>query len=201
MLKNKTKNKNKFGSFGFNSGHLNRYRGFTLLETLVVVFIFTLVMISFTEYFAKFSQSEKDAKEIQANLENAQYAMNFMAKILRTSSIRFGSGLTRIKGYDYSQEKCFEFNFDIGSKKIVYGTEFVPSIANVEADCTSPTPPPMLDLTSETISDLKFSFEKSSEVPPQMGKVTIFMEVGTGSVKEKIQTTVSLRDYSVAGIE
>lgn len=188
MLKIKIKNNNK--------------KGFTLLEALIVVFIFTLAMISFTEYFAKFSKSSKDAKEIQKNLENAQYAMNLMAKTLRTSSIRVvGSSESEIRGYDYSQEKCF--NFWIAGHKINYGEKVVPNVVDIDMECGSIMPPPILDLTSEIINDLKFSFERSdaTAVPPQMGKVTIFMEVGTGEIKERIQTTVSLRDYSVAGIE
>jgi len=89
--------------------------GFTLVETMLAVFIFTLSMALLSSIFASFMKNYSVVKKNQKNLENAQYALNLMQKTIRTSvlantgaqgKIDFDAEGKMLKMYDESQSKC-----------------------------------------------------------------------------------------------
>lgn len=93
-------------------------KGFSLLEIIVAVFIFSLFMTSMSVVFSRFYLGYKKTKYVQKNLENAQAAINSMAKTMRTSSLTGGplipgSPFTSysLRIFDYSQLKCIEYEF------------------------------------------------------------------------------------------
>jgi prepilin-type N-terminal cleavage/methylation domain-containing protein len=61
--------------------------GFTLIELLVSVFVFLLIMLAVVTIFIREVEAFRNAKDSQRSLENAQFAMNFVAKTLRTSIV------------------------------------------------------------------------------------------------------------------
>lgn len=189
---------------------IKRYQykeGFTLIEVVVALFMFSLLMSSVSGIFANTFLGYKAARASQRNTENAQYAMNAMAKELRTSSIA-SSTAAAVKFYDYSQNICFSYRI----------RNINPSESYLEVASASPTPIPdtaaaklswcnLASLGSYTIVTTgvvtgNFSVIPSSAVAPvSVGKVTISLQIAEGTkYAARLQTTASLRDYSYTGI-
>ncbi|MFH0969475.1 MAG: prepilin-type N-terminal cleavage/methylation domain-containing protein [Patescibacteria group bacterium] len=183
--------------------------GFSFIEVIIAVFIFVLIMTAVSLMFTSLFSGYKNAKAIQKDLESAQFAMNLMAKNLRTSSIVSNGGTSDdIKFYNYSDGgKCISYKL-AGSNKIQVAS--APDPGDLEPDklawCTSKVLS-YSDLTSTNstyINKLSFYAVLSDGVSAAkvVGKVTISMEIcatsncsGTEKDKARIQTTVSLRDY------
>jgi len=121
-------------------------KGFTLVEMMVSIFIFALMMVAIAGVFASQIKTYKNARTMQGDLENAQFALNYVAKTLRTASLigygssssmqdlldgkQFGNSeydndfyLKPIEAneglilYDFSQEYCVRFTFRNRSHK------------------------------------------------------------------------------------
>lgn len=174
-------------------------KGFSLLEVVVAVFIFSLIMVFTASVFGRAFQGYRTAKVIQKDLENAQYAMNLVAKTIRTSKIIVPpatSTVLAIRVYDYSQlsNKCIEYKFE--NNKLKSGAS---NIADTdETLCISTTSIVPSDMTTGTIAG---SFSAVPSSPTVTGKVTISMKVcpsspcpGNPKDEARIQTTVSLRN-------
>lgn len=190
-------------------------KGYSFLEILISVFIFVVLMASFTFVFIRFFSSYKSTKAIQRNLENAQYAMNLIAKTLRTSSVIYcGIGTDKAcasspylatRVFDYSQEKCIAYIFGdsttLGQKGNLYYSEVtMPSgTSDPKAWCGSVGFPSWPIINSNYLDGSFFITPSDIDSsPPKAGKVTISMKVCSDSTckdSAKIQTTVSLRDY------
>ena len=100
-------------------------RGFSLIEMLVSILIFSILMMMISGTFAGFYRNYSRQKKAQKDVENAQYILNFMAKRLRTSNIiAFPSNpqgalssSDNLDTYDYSQGQCIRYS--LGSDKII----------------------------------------------------------------------------------
>lgn len=188
---------NKKNKFCFS-----KKRGFSLLEMLIAIFIFTLIMVASSTFFARSIQTYKNVRATQRDLENAQYVMNLMAKTLRTSSIiASGSSPLYIDIYDYSQSKCIRYSFSNNAIK-------TNSIGAADKkDCTFSNTG-FTDLSNFYVNNAYFSVTPSSKTatgaPILLGKVTISLEICPSATscsdKARIQTSVSLRDYGTAGL-
>ncbi len=62
-------------------------KGFTLIEMMISIFIFAIMMTSIAGIFARQISSYKQTRIMANDLENAQFALNYIAKTLRTASI------------------------------------------------------------------------------------------------------------------
>jgi Tfp pilus assembly protein PilV len=179
--------------------------GFTLIEVMVSIFVFVLIMIGTSRIFASSISSYRNAKAIQRDLENAQYAMNLMAKTIRTSSV-INSSSGSIDIYDYSQGKCIRYALSGNVMKSGSSVPLTPGNKNTCSFSVSG------DLTSgASVESAIFSVTKSSKPPvtanPTVGKVTISMKICansgcSGSEKDtfQIQSSASLRDYGEVGL-
>lgn len=110
-------------------------RGFTIVELMVSIFVFLLIMLAIVQIFTQQINAYRHARSVQNDLENAQFAMNYLSKTFRTaavlgsttdgdlrqymqdnysnddfatSTLQMGEGLFV---YDYSQELCMKFTF------------------------------------------------------------------------------------------
>lgn len=178
---------------------MNTVRGFTLIEVVVAMFIFVIIMTTVSGIFGRAFQGYRGAKAIQRDLEAAQYAINLMAKSLRTSSI-ISNSPTSVNIYDHSQDKCIVYRFDSDNKLKISSAN--PSFPGDKDTCTF----------SGTLSDMTTGYVAGNFlVVPSLagivGKVTVSIKVCpptgcTGSPRDeaKIQTSVSLRDYVESGL-
>jgi prepilin-type N-terminal cleavage/methylation domain-containing protein len=202
---------------------ISKNQGFTLIEVLVATFIFLLLAVTVVSIFARQSVNFTYLQKQQRNVENAQFAMNFMAKTLRTSSFLIPDGAaspqsdTRLFVYDNSSAKCVQFRFynasgsaDKRGRVEVLRKDRNPSDVNSCLKSSHHTGNAnVLDrfiLTTGYV-DGKFlhqTTERDTNLSQdgnqfRMGLVTIRMEVRdqeSESVKPvTIQSSVSLRDY------
>jgi len=176
--------------------NLNR-KGFTLVEVMVALFVFALVMTATSVTFTKAFRVYSDAKDVQENMENAQYAMNLMAKTFRTSSVASSDGtFDSVTVFDYSQAvgpadgKCIRYYFDSVNNRIMKSENNAPNLTS----CGSAAQPTGLPITSGNIVAAEFDV-RSSSAGSVVGKVTFSMKLKKGKSEVDIQTTTSLRDY------
>lgn len=179
-------------------------KGFSFIEVIVATFIFSLVMIAISMTFSSLFGGYKGAKIIQKNLENAQYAMNLMAKSLRTSSINSDGTLSDIIAYDYSQSKCIHYRFnnsvlELSSKDLSSQLGYEDFTQEQKLSWCFDNNGSGSDFSSMTSGYVAGKFFAIKSATKVVGKVTISMKVCSDSTCKSsaiLQSTVSLRDYS-----
>jgi prepilin-type N-terminal cleavage/methylation domain-containing protein len=168
-------------------------RGFTLLEVIVALFVFSLAMVAVSGIFASFMRANKAVKTTQKGLEDAQQAINIMTKVIRTSSVVTSSAST-LRIFEYSADgdpACRQYVFS--GTRITYATDSGGTPAPDIATCVGA---PMSTPVNVVESQISGAFIVTPSASGSAGKVTMLMTVtGEGS----IQSTVSLRDYAVSG--
>lgn len=63
------------------------HKGFTLVEMIIAVFIFLMVILALVTIFAAQMRAYQRARSAQVDLENAQFALNYLGKTLRTATL------------------------------------------------------------------------------------------------------------------
>jgi len=176
-----------------------RLRGFTLIEMMVSVGVFALMTVFLSVAFSSGFASFGKLRELQRNIESAQYSMNTLAKLLRTSTVVSGatSNAQSIRFYDYSSGRCFEYR--ISGSVLQARMKSIASAANCDTSSMSG----WFDVTSSTASlSWRFDVTPSDNGTKKMGKVTIFLSIQKGAsaaMRSDLQTSVSLRDYQYVG--
>lgn len=166
-------------------------RGFSLIETLIAIFVFSLAMAMVVGAFSSFYKTYVNSKKIQRDVESAQYAMNLMAKTLRTSSVVAVNAspmtaATTFDFYDYSQSSCIRYTYDPVGKILRSGTQT--GVASPAA-CNYPSISP----TTFTGSIVNPSVIATPTAGAVLGKVTVSLSVQSGISLLPIQMSVSLR--------
>jgi len=167
-------------------------QGFSLVEMIVAIFVFSLIMTTVITTFVQAVGSRKKIQAIQQDIEDARYAIELMAKTLRTSSV-VSSTATEIKVHDYSQQLCVGYSWS--NNALWLSTAAWDSIAKTCGTWTTPAV-----MTSNSLYGLSLIVTPSTST--SLGKVTIAMKIcnktvcsGPTSDTTTIQTTISLRDY------
>lgn len=179
--------------------HLYRssQRGFTLTEVLVAMFVFSIMMAAVSQVFSTTFTAYRNVRAIQRDIDNAQYSLNILAKELRTSSVVSTNGtVSVVKFYDHSQGKCFQYQIN-QNKLQVASTDPVPDSVG---GCIATTFSSFTDISTGVITGA-FRVTSSTTTPSSVGKVTMSLDISEGSDHHaKIQTSVSLRDFSLSGL-
>jgi type II secretory pathway pseudopilin PulG len=170
----------------------NKYSGFSLIEMLISVFIFTLIITVITFSFSKAFFSSQKTRVVQQNIEEGRIAMETMAKNIRMSN-KLAVIANGIKMYSGSQARCIAYMFSAGKLQSV---SYVPDGSASDPDCADPNFSVATDLVSANISGSFVVTETSITSPKKIGRATILVNIGTGIDVEHIQTTVSFRDYA-----
>jgi prepilin-type N-terminal cleavage/methylation domain-containing protein len=169
--------------------------GFSLVEVIVSIFVFSFVMAMLAGSFASFFRNYINEKKTQVDVENAQYAMNIMAKALRTSEVEDTQSFP-MNTFDYSQNKCIQYRFASGTG----------GVSKMQAGFTGDSSPKKLGdcnfgsgvtYRDMTTYDIKYAVVNSQATEvPALGKVTVSMGVRDQSNVTStvpIQMSVSLR--------
>ena len=164
-------------------------KGFTLVEMLVAILIFSIIIGAATGVFASAIKLQRYSLAHQQLLDQTSYAMEYMSRAIRmaqkddgscfgTSNYNTSSGIG-FKAYD---GQCWKFFLENGQLKI----------------SKNDTP---YELTSENFNVNSFDVTVSGDESDKQPKVTIFMEIeGQGAApqpKLKIQTTVSQSNLNI----
>ncbi len=172
--------------------NLKSKKGFTLLEVIVALFVFSLVIASSTVVFANMFKGVSSARQIQQNLDNIQHTMNLMAKTFRTSTVVSGSGTTTdLTVYDYSQGKCIRYRFNGGNLQRTQTSTSFSTSCNAGSDWKN--------ISTGNVSG-NFYVTASSD-GNMVGKITTSIVLTHNNQTVQTQTTSSLRDYTISGIE
>lgn len=178
-------------------GHRKTLTGFTLIELLVAMSLFALLMVGVSQIFAKASSGYRDTRAIQKDLETAQFALDTLAKELRTSTVVAftGTNSSYVKFFDYSQNRCIQYRIN--------GTVFQVAkmvVGNLDA-CRATTLSDFVALTNGSVSGF-FRVTPSDPGPPlAVGRVTVSLQISEGANHTaRVQTSASLRDYGYIGL-
>jgi len=176
-------------------------KGYTLIEVLVAILIFSLISGASFGIFALAMRIQKYSLASQQLLDQTSYAMEYMSRFLRMAkkdtsgtcitankNYKITRGEKGIKFVNYKGE-CLEFFWEDTDNQLRIKS---PTIGNIP-------------LTSDDfeVTSLKLALSGAEQPPINylQPKVTIFLEIkgkGTGYQPEiKIQTTVSQRDLDV----
>jgi prepilin-type N-terminal cleavage/methylation domain-containing protein len=178
-------------------------RGFSIIELLVAVFIFTVIIMAATSTFTNTFSTWKKTRQTQADLEKARTALETIGKSIRMSNqLKYSSDTLSM--FNNSQNKCIRYNSDVGGSLV--STTCTPTEANIEAttydceadnetdDCGGDNYGNQVTLISSD-AILNFNVEETDVSSHKIGKATMSILVGTGAQQRRIQTTVSFRDY------
>jgi prepilin-type N-terminal cleavage/methylation domain-containing protein len=176
-------------------------KGFTLVELLVVIVIFSITIGSITGIFISGLSSQRRILAEQEILNQISYAIEYMGKAIRMAKkddIKIGDAekhclsgekvnyevsldKTKITFRNY-QNQCQSFYLNLNSNQIFEDKEGT-----------------VLALTSPKIkvNSLKFMVSGESQNDTLQPRVTIFMEVESSGKKLQFQTTISQRDIDV----
>lgn len=195
---------------------MKRYRGITLMEVLVGLFVFTTVVVATSALFASSFKAKRSTQDTQKRYDAAFATLGEVGKIISTSTIMEStnsSGNQSLVIYSYSIEasQCIQFTFDSSTKKLVMKKRAVPSTTPY-TDCRNTY---LTDPSTEQVTVIdqfitgRFMWRElltrqSDSNNNKSGMVTIFAQVYTKDPSSNptapfipIQTTVSLRDYLV----
>jgi hypothetical protein len=211
-MKNKITKNNKRGLLAVR-------RGMSFMEAIIGIFIFTVVMLAVTTIFTSSFGGYRKADKMAQNIEDANFALNDVAKTLRTSVILgcynpgCGTAATvdtkEIRFFDYSQTLCgrFVFSSSSGGRLLMQKSD---SSVDTAALCLSATFPTQVVVTNGFVDGnflVTRSWNNVAPTPDQMGKVTMRIKVcsdlnclGAKNDSVVLQTTVSSRDYTTVGL-
>lgn len=178
---------------------------FSLLELVVSLGAFTIIMLGTIQILAQGTRSYKGAKVIQTNLETAQFAINTIAKELRTSSVvaaAVGATSSTITFFDYSQNRCIQYQADESSGTLSKRSHsFASADPNANRSSCLAYSGAFAEAYESLLTNLTqqlWYVDLSTPMPtPHVGRVTVSLTIGTGA---SVQTTVSLRDFNYVGL-
>ncbi len=179
--------------------NIKKYKGFSFIEMMVTVFVFSIVVTTSLAVFVNVSTTQKRSEEVQKHMEDLRLTLELMAKNIRMSSVDVsGTGVQEVQDlyfYNYSQGKCINYcitNTNIYSREIeVTRSDYLDChdafLGNCETNGFS-----MINLDSEIAGN--FRVIPTDETPTgNAGLATVSIEFNDS--EDKMQTTVSLRDY------
>lgn len=177
-------------------------RGFSLIEILVAIAIFSVIVGTAMGVFASAIKSQKRVLAQQELLDQTSYAMEYISRALRMARKDIsGSCLTTVgAGNNYETDgnrirflnylnKCQEFFFENNQIKERKSTDS--TAANFEAS---------LPLTAQKIlvNQFKVNLSGQDQIDYLQPAVTIFWDIlGREQTSMKIQTTISQRNLDI----
>lgn len=176
-------------------------RGFSLMEVVVAMGIFSLLMSIVTVVFSGGFAAYRNTSSAQRYLENAQFIMNDLAKQLRTSSVinplgnpAVNTNPMSIQFFDHSQSKCIMYRQHVAPDYI----EKTIGSAGTVALCE--TAPGFGVWNRVTTGDVRMNLAiRDSVLGSRAGMVTMSFWVSGGGGNSVspilLQSSVSLRDY------
>jgi len=166
-------------------GHY-RESGYTLIELMVAIGIFSIVVAMTSAMFVTSLRGQEKAYTSQNVSDSARYAMEMMSREIRmgtgfssgaADSIQFTSTMPHRDG------QTVKFWLDAGSGLIMFDD-------NIGDDGTSPDPTPPAAITSPSVRVTALSFLLDSV---DYERITIVMRIESVGTKEDVKTTMDLQ--------
>lgn len=155
----------------------NKNKGFTLIELIVALAVFSLVILSISGIFISVINSQRKVFSFQNTQEAGRYLLESMTKEIRMSIINSSSvdgaftlNITNPKG------ETFDYVFDITNKRLLRQAQVL-SPDNIE---------------------ISGSFYIRKSTLPSQSKVTIVMKLKTKGIKPEQQVVIDLESTVAA---
>ena len=200
-------------------------RGFTIIELIVAMAVFSLVISSAIGLFVAGIRSQRNILITQKLLDETSYTMEYMSRYIRMA-VRDDEGecimdnvcnAIKEKNYDnpsppgselairfidYGAEKCHQFaSYAYGSRNVIaeWRSDLTANVCN-NMDYTNAVGTP---LTSQNfwVKDLEFKLTGENMRDGQQPRVTILMDIAKGASEPPgilIQTTISQRNLNIS---
>lgn len=171
-------------------------KGFSLLEAIISIAVFTLIMIATVETFSSMIQTKAEADRMRESHQKAQIAIESITKSIRSGVVidpapttPLTSNASTIRIYDFSQSLCIEYSFS----GTVLQKRTAPMAHEDRDDCKGlssfSSSQIMVDNTIKGIFDVSWGEEYVTIalllVPSNQAEVTN---------QTRVQTTVSMRN-------
>jgi Tfp pilus assembly protein PilV len=179
-------------------------KGFSLIEILVALFVFILAITMIVGVFANFLNNYVQTKRTLRDIENVQYAMNLIAKTVRTSAVKSSVGFP-LQIFDYSQDdfsagsegKCISYEYNLGSQTIEMATTEDADPKSI-SDCTWSDLGSYAVLANNITAASVEASQSDYGTVAEIGKVTMSLQVQDTIMNNTrqpitIQMSVSLR--------
>lgn len=181
---------------------LGTRRGFTLVEVLVAMFVFSIMMTAVSQVFASAFSGYRFTRAVERDLENAQFFINILAKELRTSSVVSAAGNQQfVQFFDHSQGKCFRYRIDTARLQVASAAST--GVASGASPCNAMGFGSFTTISTGSVAG-SFRVTPSATVggpATVVGKVTIALDISESVAHHaRMQTTVSLRDFGNIGL-
>lgn len=175
-------------------------KGFSLVESLVTIFIFVLIILVSIGAFVSLNIYRKRAKDMQAKMETARTVMEMMAKKIRVSTnVAYENDIAAKTSklwavyYPNNNPYCMYYEFDFSDPKnlVLYSAER--NYQDPDNCRNSGIDLPENNFKKVLASGLKGKFFaiKTDKSTSTIGRATISIEL-EGSF---LQTTAAFRDY------
>ncbi|PIS38826.1 MAG: hypothetical protein COT34_01600 [Candidatus Nealsonbacteria bacterium CG08_land_8_20_14_0_20_43_11] len=188
-------------------------RGFSLVELLVAVLVFSLMIVEISGIFVSGMKNQRYSLAAQQLLDQTSYSLEFMGRALRmarkeTDAVSGDCLSANGKNYEVNvdntsirfinhleNDDCQRFYWDSSEKKLKFQRKIL---------VPWPDEPETFDLTSKKIevTKLKFLLDGELETDSFQPRVTVLMEMkwkekAGEEALIKIQTTVSQRNLDI----
>lgn len=179
-------------------------KGFTLIELIVVVSIFTLIIFTATDLFISLFQQQKKILGEQELLSQISYNVEYMSRALRMAR-KDDSGTCIMAGKNYQKTTSsgpysgYGIKFINHTKSDICQEFFWDSTTNMlyESKDSGASYVPLL---ADYVTVISFRVALSEAVDTQP-RVTIFLDVkigiGSSQVTKQVQTTISQRNLNI----
>jgi prepilin-type N-terminal cleavage/methylation domain-containing protein len=181
--------------------------GFTLIEIVVVIGIFSLLISSLSLFFVQALQSQRNILATQEVLGQASYVLDYMSRAARMARKDIGGSCTGTAKLNYSTTTSRVLGGQTflgpGIKFLNYDNicqEFFLDSADLKLKESKSAATPV-DLTSAGLKVNSFNVALFGETQGDNNqpKATLFLDIkGKNQSKIKIQTTVSQRNMDIA---
>ncbi len=98
---------------GINCFYKKTKEGFTLIEMIVAIAIFSVVMISVAGVLLSSFKAQRKSFALQNAQSNARYLMEYMVREIRMSKINTGEGETDTLNITNSKGETIDYKFDL----------------------------------------------------------------------------------------
>ncbi|MFA5962309.1 MAG: prepilin-type N-terminal cleavage/methylation domain-containing protein [Parcubacteria group bacterium] len=172
------------------------YYGFSMLEVMISVSIFTVVIFAVTATYARTFSAGQKSRIVQRNMEASRTAMEAMAKNMRMSTkLMVDATKKTVIMFNNSQATCIRYSFTGGSlTSLFYPSDPAYSPGDLEyPDCSTASGTPT-ELISADVDGI-FEVTPTSATPKVVGKATVLLNIGNGVDAQHIQTSISFRDF------
>jgi prepilin-type N-terminal cleavage/methylation domain-containing protein len=175
--------------------------GFTLIEMIISMTMLVIMSTALAGTFSSGFSTYGSSRELQRNLETAQYALNTLEKLLRTSTLveTLDGSRQSIIFYEYSSGNCFQYRIQGNALQARKYPEIFANCSGVGFGVGA-------SFSNVTSGYVTGNFSVTNSVPTSgsktMGRVTLNLAVKKDSAsaqEARIQATASLRDYSYVG--